>query len=225
MNMNEETFCRQGNEYASKGLYEMAISQFSKAIAINSSCAEAFTGRGLIYCLHIQDLYEEALSDFSRAIELNPKDPVPYHGRGMIYYIKGLYDLALLDFTSVLELNPKWGSGLYKSRADIYLRKGCFIEAERDFSQAIELNPESGPSYLGRAIALFYLSQHDAALQDIQSAGDKGAEIERNDMDPDFLAWLESVNLEKNHPDAGHKENASVLIFPSVFKSEKIANR
>jgi len=49
--------------------YDLALSDYSKAIDINPNYAVAYLGRGLLYLL--QQKYELALADWNKAIELN----------------------------------------------------------------------------------------------------------------------------------------------------------
>ncbi len=211
--MKEKKYCIQGDEYSAKGLYEMAIAQYTRAIEINPKCCEAYTGRGLVYCLFIKDLYEEALSDFTKSIDLNPSNTLALHGRGMIYFMKGLYDLALRDFTRVLEVNPRWGTGLYVSRGEIYLHFGRFPEATGDFTTALELNSENGMAFRGRALAWFHQGDYEKALQDVLRAQELGIEIDCIEIDPDFLRSLQLSGREGREPDTG-QERASVIPFP-----------
>ncbi len=216
--MNDTQYCIQGDEYCAKGLYEMAISQYTRALDINPMCRQAYTGRGLVYCLHIKDLHEAAVSDFTKAIELDPSDPVPFHGRGLIYYMTGLYDLALNDFNRVLELNPRWGVGLFRTRGEIYLNKGRFDLAESDFTRAIELNPEYALAYKNRALARYMKKDYEQAMKDVEIAGKFGVE-----MEPAFLISLRTALREREAQKPSVKENASIVSFPLPVNARKLA--
>ncbi len=170
----------------------MAIAQYSRAIEVNAQFDRAYTGRALVYCLHLQDLYDEALFDFTKSIELNSQNPVTYHGRGMIYYMKGFYDLALPDFTKVIELKPAWGAGLYLSRANIYIQLRRFLDADKDLSTAIELNEENAQAYCNRAVVRYFLEQYLYARLDVDCSRRLGVDIGSCICNEEFLCWLEA---------------------------------
>ncbi len=52
--------------------YSKAITDYTKAIEINSNNADVYSNRGLVYAI-LQD-YSKAISDCNKAIELNPTD-------------------------------------------------------------------------------------------------------------------------------------------------------
>ena len=212
--MDETRYCSQGDMYCSKGLHEMAIAQYTRAIEVNPQCGEAYTGRGLVYCLYIKDLYEEALSDFTKAIELNPDNAVAYHGRGLIYLMKGLHELAILDFTRVIEIHPKWGAGVYVSRGELHFRFGHLPEAVRDFTTALEFNAENGMAYRGRALAWYHQGEYVKALPDAQKARLLGVETDCNEIDPEFLASL--ITGKQMSKPVSASESASVIPFPAL---------
>jgi tetratricopeptide (TPR) repeat protein len=213
--MDDKKHCEQGLMYSSKGLYEMAISQFTKAIEINPSCHEAYKNRGLIYCLYIEEFHEEAVCDFTKAIEFCPDDPVSYHGRGLIYYAQGRYDQALEDFSRVLELHPGWGGSLYRTRGEIYLNGGRFLEAANDFTRAMEFDPEYAENYRNRALAWYHLKEYRKALVDSRSFLKLGGEIDCIEIDPAFLTSLQA-NIEGDSAKPSKSSTASILAFPSL---------
>lgn len=220
--MDDKKHCEQGRLYSAKGLYEMAISQFTKAVEINPSCHEAYKERALIYCLYLEEFHEEAVRDFTKAIELCPDDPFSYHGRGLIYYARGLYDQALKDFSRVLELHPGWGGSLYRTRGEIYLNSGRFREAAEDFIRAVEFDPEYAENYRNRALAWYHLKEYKKALIDSRCFLKLGGEIDCIEIDPDFLTSLlarenDSVQPAK-HP--RHRSSPSPLLMSANRQRE-----
>jgi tetratricopeptide (TPR) repeat protein len=57
-------YVRRGNDYAKKGQYDEAISDYNKALEINPRYAEAYCGRGLAYDNKGQ--YDQAISDYKQ---------------------------------------------------------------------------------------------------------------------------------------------------------------
>ena len=73
----------------------MAISDYNKAIEVNSRDAQVYYNRGNAYGDKGQ--YDLAISDWSKAIEINPRYTKAYSNRGLAYYFKEEYDKAWED--------------------------------------------------------------------------------------------------------------------------------
>jgi Flp pilus assembly protein TadD len=80
-----------------------AISDFTKALELNSNYAEAYNYRGVAYST-LGD-HEHALADYNAAIKLQPDEATPYYGRGYVYEQMGQKDLAAADYRRFLELS------------------------------------------------------------------------------------------------------------------------
>ena len=66
----------RGIAYRNKGLYDQAIADYSKAIALGPKFVNAYTNRGNAY--YDEGLYAPAETDFAKAIELDPMFGYPY---------------------------------------------------------------------------------------------------------------------------------------------------
>lgn len=146
--LTAQDYVRRGDRAYADGLYETAVAELSKAIALDANNEYAYFSRGLVY----DDLenYEEALADFGKAIELNPHSSVNYERRAMIYKHLSAYQQALADFDTAIALNAE-DADLYTGRGDVYKALGQFDKALSDFSKAIELNPNDWFAYDSRA--------------------------------------------------------------------------
>ncbi|MGD1076316.1 MAG: tetratricopeptide repeat protein, partial [Thermodesulfovibrionales bacterium] len=81
-----------GDAYYNEGRYDKAVKEYSEAISMDSSLAEAYYHRGLAY--YRTEHYDEAIGDYTKAISLypSPPDAQVYLSRGIAYLKKGLYD-------------------------------------------------------------------------------------------------------------------------------------
>jgi tetratricopeptide (TPR) repeat protein len=68
-----EVYYHRGNAHKKNGQYDMAISDFTKAIEINPGHADAYYTRGVVY-YYIKD-YENALDDFYKSQKLGNNVP------------------------------------------------------------------------------------------------------------------------------------------------------
>ena len=76
-----EQFYFSGLEKLQKGVYEDALSDFNKAIEIDSNYAIAYTRRGAVK-RRLKD-YLGSIKDLNKAIKINPYDTLAYSLRGI----------------------------------------------------------------------------------------------------------------------------------------------
>jgi hypothetical protein len=84
-----------GLVYGRKGLLDIAIDSFSKAIDINPKFDMAYNNRGTAYYLRGQ--YDKAFGDFNEAINLNPNNAEAYINRGYVNFRRGDTAFAVSD--------------------------------------------------------------------------------------------------------------------------------
>jgi tetratricopeptide (TPR) repeat protein len=95
----------RGITYVAKGQYDQAISDFNKAIEIDSRIAAFYFNRGIVYLKKGQ--FDEAISDFSKTIEIDPRDGEAYYNRGRSHYLKKEYDKSWKDIKRTQDLGYK----------------------------------------------------------------------------------------------------------------------
>jgi tetratricopeptide (TPR) repeat protein len=95
----------RGLAYGASGYYDLAITDFDKAIEINPKYADAYANRGGAY-LGKRD-YDRAIADLNKAIELDPKLSPAYYRRGNAHLAKGDQDRAIAEYTmAIFQLFP-----------------------------------------------------------------------------------------------------------------------
>lgn len=133
-----ETFYQRGGVCIDNRQYNLAIIEYTKAIALNPQYAKAYNNRGLAYYNNLQ--YDLARADFTKAIELNPQYDLAYWNRGDVYAMK--YEtslLAIADFTKAIALNPD--ESYYYSRAEVYNKISNHRLAVDDYNQVLKIHP------------------------------------------------------------------------------------
>ncbi len=120
--LTAQTYGRQGVTYAENGQYDLAISEFNKALKIVPSSPELYNNRGITYSKAGQ--YDLAVSDFTKALELNPDSTKAYYNRSIIYAIKNQLKLAFMDLNKVLEIDPLYQAA-YELRGSMYVVLAC----------------------------------------------------------------------------------------------------
>jgi tetratricopeptide (TPR) repeat protein len=119
--LSSKKFNDHGIVDAQKGQYDLAISEFTKAIAIQPS-AETYNNRGIAYSRKGQ--YDLAIADFTRAINIAPNEAKTRYNRGITYATNGRYDLAISDLTKALKLQPA-DSSTYDIMGSVHMELAC----------------------------------------------------------------------------------------------------
>jgi len=65
-----ETYLNSGNAYYNKADFDLAIADYTHAIALNPNLTEAYNNRGYVY--YIKGDKELAIMDFEAALKLDP---------------------------------------------------------------------------------------------------------------------------------------------------------
>ncbi len=116
-NVQSASYISRALAYEGKGDLDKALTDFSKAISLQSNNAFAYQNRAGVF--EKQNEIDKAIADYSKAIKLNPKFPFPYRGRGLLLLKKGKDTEAEADFAKYLELNPAGKPALDKQIQEI----------------------------------------------------------------------------------------------------------
>src|SRR5258708_409733 len=73
-------YYNRGIAYRRKGLYDQAIADHNRAIALTPGDADAYQARGVAY--RYRGLYDLAIADYTQAIALKPDYEGAYAARG-----------------------------------------------------------------------------------------------------------------------------------------------
>ena len=111
-----------GVMYSEKREYDLAISEFNKALEVCPMLTETYNNRGITYAKKGQ--YDLAISDFTRALEIKPDIATVHFNRGITYAQKGKYALAFQDFDRSLELDPI-NAPAYANRGSVHAHLAC----------------------------------------------------------------------------------------------------
>ena len=138
--VNAETFefyYERAYKKGEKGDHNGSISDFTKAIEIYPTFAEAYYNRGVIK-LKLKD-HNGSISDFTKAIEINPTYEEAYYNRGTVkaLYLSDEYG-AISDFTKAIEINPN-DTAYYLNRSIAKEGIGDIKGACEDAKKAVSL--------------------------------------------------------------------------------------
>ncbi|HOI73387.1 MAG TPA: tetratricopeptide repeat protein [Syntrophales bacterium] len=95
----------KANEYVAKGMLEIAVANYSRAIELDPSFAEAYNGRGITYeAIQRADL---AISDYDAAIRLKPDYSEAFYNRALACRKSGRFDQARHNLESACALQHR----------------------------------------------------------------------------------------------------------------------
>ena len=152
MNPNDPlTYYQRGVDYCNKGEFDMAISQFNKALDLDPKYVLAYINRGIAYGQ--KGDFDRAFSDFNKAISLEPGFYLSYYNRGYTYALNNQVDMAISDYSRAIELNPQFALAYY-NRAESYRIQRRFDIAISDYDRAIESKKEYVIAYNSLAYLL-----------------------------------------------------------------------
>jgi tetratricopeptide (TPR) repeat protein len=150
--------------YFRLGRYEDAITDCTKAIAVEHEMAGAWVFRGVAYLKLGQKA--KALFNCNMAIRINPKYPLAWFHRGLIYADLGHWDQARADYAMALKLDPTFAKA-WNNLCEVYFRLEQWDKAVDYFSQRLASDSKFVPALVNRGLAYAKLGKSEEALADL----------------------------------------------------------
>lgn len=160
---NAHAYSIRGSLYKSQKKYDLAVFEYSKAIAIEPKDINNYKYRAEIFAEAKN--FPFALADLAKMIEIDPKSNQAYLDRAKIYTDLKQDDLAYSELTKVVELAPKDAFG-YGMRASHSMRRGDLVRAIADLNTQLTLDPKND---FGMSMRCEYYNKkgnYTAALKD-----------------------------------------------------------
>ncbi len=162
-----DDFFLRGNEYYEKGLYDEAITDYTKALEINPNHTSALFYRGTTYLKRSR--YDEAIADYTKALEIKPNHSMALNNRAAAYDDKKMYDEAIVDYTKALEIDPDYADA-WNNRGVSYNNKGLYDKAIADYTKALKIDPNHVSAWYNRGLAYKKKKLYDKAIADYTKA-------------------------------------------------------
>jgi Tfp pilus assembly protein PilF len=163
-------FLKNGSAHLSAHQYQLAISDFDKAIALKPDDYILYDARASAHVFLRQ--YDLAMTDFNKAVALKPDDVYSYTSRAYIYRIKRKYGSAIADYNRLLtlKLSSKQFYTTYYQRGMAYWKSGRYAPAIADFDKVIAIKPDFADAFLYRGDAENRLGRKKDGNRDIATA-------------------------------------------------------
>jgi eukaryotic-like serine/threonine-protein kinase len=149
-------------EYQNLDNIQSAITQFQRALAVDSNYAPAHAAMGMAYAIGFQqqnqgkDWLERARTSCERALAITPQLAEGHSCLGNVYFSTGRYDGAVKEFQRSLDLDHLSDETL-RLLAASYQKTGNAAAAEEAFRKAVSLRPNYWGVY--NAFGTFYYRQ------------------------------------------------------------------
>jgi tetratricopeptide (TPR) repeat protein len=143
-------FSNRGVAYNSKGLLDLAVSDFAEALRLHPGLAEAHVGRSFAYISKGE--IEKALEDANEALRLDPNSRDAYHSRAIAFLNKRELGNAIADFSEAIRCDPD-NADLFVKRGNAFLADGQYDAAIASFESAIRIAPGFSEAYWERDFA------------------------------------------------------------------------
>jgi tetratricopeptide (TPR) repeat protein len=143
---NPVAFHNRGCAFAAAGRPDLALADYTAAIALLPSYASAWYDRGSVYLL--QGNFEKAIADLTEASRLNPRRADARNNRGVACLEEKRYIEALTDFNAAIDLKPGFADA-YSNRGIVMMQEKRYEEALGDFKKAVEIDPGLVKGYQG----------------------------------------------------------------------------
>lgn len=189
-----DSLIKRGEAFYSEGLYDSAISNYTKAITEGDRSSQLFCLRAKAYLAKAweaagqspfdEEEYDVWAADFCRrpdlqlalvdavqAATLDPENSEAHYGLGVIQIDRQCWPEAIAAFDRCLELLPGDSEAMYW-RAVAYDEMGDTAKALETMGDVIKADPECSEAYYMRSQIRTAAGNLEAALEDISKAID-----------------------------------------------------
>lgn len=161
--------------YFNQQKYDLAMQDYNKAIATDSTKGEYYINRGAVWAL--SNNMQMALQDFNKGLQLEPNHANGYKNRSLIYQSFGQWKNAIDDISTYLQMHPE-DADLWYERGRLKNALNQPNEALTDLNRAIQLNTKQGLYFYEKMKSLLLLGQKAEAQQMLQTVRKFNIKIE-----------------------------------------------
>lgn len=155
--------CEIGQRYLKRDQEKRALIAFNKAIELDPTNSNAYSGRGEVYNRAEDDL--RARKDFDKAIALNPANDQALFHRALQLRTARKEEAALADFNKAVAAAPK-DCDILGYRAKLHQDQKRYKDAIADYSHVLELSPHAEWARCQRGLCYLDMKDFDKALVD-----------------------------------------------------------
>jgi len=139
-----------------------AIEQYQKALALDSSLAEARIRLGYVYAVMIRQ-HDKGIAEGEKALALAPNSADVVNIYAIILTYSGRWHEAIPFYREAIRLNPKPPNNYYRHFAMALREAGQYDEAISLLKKAIGQEPNDSLAYLGLTTVYSYAGRQEEA--------------------------------------------------------------
>ncbi len=163
---NAQFYLQRGMDRAARRDYNGALADYTEAIHLEPTLADAYNNRGNVWSLRGD--HDRAITDYTEAIRFRPNFPAAYYNRGLARYFKGDLDGAIADWSMVIELDSRLAARIQSQLGVVYGSKGDYDNAIAHLNDAVHRDPKFADAYYNRAYAYERKGEIEKALEDFR---------------------------------------------------------
>jgi protein O-mannosyl-transferase len=154
-----------GFAYASKGQFDMAITEYQISLHLNPDDGEVFFNLANAYASKGQ--LDMAIAQYQIIILRKPDFADTYFNLGLAYASKGQLDMAIAQFQTALQLKPDYAQA-HGNLGNAYASKGQFDMAIAEYQIALRLKPDYAQVHYNLAIIYLKKGNVDIAQKEVE---------------------------------------------------------
>jgi tetratricopeptide (TPR) repeat protein len=155
----------RGDFYFKHGRYELAVSCYDHALALEKNHDRSWYNKGL--ALIRLGRHHEAIECFDKVIEIEPNNYAAYNNKGVLFENLGRYEQAVQSFDRATNLSPN-NVEAWNNKGLVLHKMKKYKEAIECFDKVIEIEPNQYSAYYYRARAKIHLPSIDNAIEDLR---------------------------------------------------------
>ncbi len=160
-----------GRLYIKNRLYERAVSEYRKAIGMDSTLASAYNGLGIAYTM--LQRYPDALAAQQKSVALQPDFPQAHAGIGLVYLRKNDPETALTHYRHAVTLDPQFLAAHLKIGM-LLLELKRYTAASDAYRVILKLTPDNPEGYHNLGLSYAYqaraMHRRDASAAEAMTA-------------------------------------------------------
>jgi tetratricopeptide (TPR) repeat protein len=150
-----------GMAYEKRGMYDNAVSEYKKAIAIDPFFEDPHINLGTFY--YARGMYERAAAEYEKAIAINPRAADAHYNLGLAYDRAGRYDKAVAAYENAIAIDPQCAKA-YNDLGFMYNMMGMYDKAVAACQRAVFINPRFVQAYNNLGLIYHTQGMYDAAI-------------------------------------------------------------
>jgi tetratricopeptide (TPR) repeat protein len=139
INPDPKRYVALGNAYREKGLLDLTLAQYFKALSLKPDFFEVYVNIGNVYVK--KGLTDLAIAEYKKTLTLRPFCVEAYINLASAYGLKGLYNNAIYYLGKALEIDP-FNPDAHYNLGVTYYSLGLLEESVAEYEKVLRVKPD-----------------------------------------------------------------------------------